>query len=153
MDKGISISQKDVSTLFEMIGEITEKMKTVTTTVALIPDMQSQLKSLQLKVDTQLSEINARVLRNEEEINTLKLNQDSNKTYLTTHVKPAIRKLEKGGLIDSLSTELIGKIEKNERSLLELRTSVDDMKSNDLDRTVNFLSNEDNANHCIIYLF
>ena len=127
-----------------MIGEITEKMKTITTTVALIPDMQTQLTNLQLKVDTQLSDINARVLKNEEEINTLKQNQESNRTYLTTHIKPAIRKLEKGGLIDSLSTDLMGKIEKNENSLLELKTTLEDIKSSDLNRTVNYdLSNED----------
>ena len=73
-EKETTINQKDVSTLFEMIGELTERMKTITTTVALIPDMQTQLTSLQEKVDTQLSGINARVLVNEEDIKTSQLN-------------------------------------------------------------------------------
>ena len=135
---GISIPPKDIGTLFEMIGEITEKMKTVTTTTALIPKLQSEIEamankisSFQSNIESQITDVSSRVLVYETDIKELKSNMQSDQTYLKSHVKPAIKKLEKGGLLDHLSKDLLAKIETNEKSVSELKVTLDDMKNDE----------------------
>ena len=138
------INPKDISTLFEMIGDITENMKSITTMAAIIPSLETEMKTMSTQISAindnvskQLREINARVLVNEEDIEALKHELQAEKTYTASHVKPAIRKLEKGGMIDALSIDLIQKIETNEKSVSDQRTMINDVKNNELDRTIN----------------
>lgn len=145
------INHKDVSLLFEMIGELTESMKSITTTTAIIPSLQTEIKSMATQlstirnnVETQISEMNARVLVNEEEIKTIKQDLLCDKTYLSSHIKPAVKKLEKGGLLDCLSTDLLKKIQMNEKAVADLKTVVDDINNSEMDRTINYdLSDRD----------
>ena len=118
---------------------------------AIIPSLETEIKTMSTQISTindnvtkQLKEINARVLVNEEDIEALKHELQAEKTYTASHVKPAIRKLEKGGMIDALSIDLIQKIETNEKSVSDLRTMINDVKDNELDRTINYdLSDKD----------
>ena len=156
------INPKDISTLFEMIGDITENMKSITTVTAIIPSLEKEIKSMSTQLSTiqdnvekQLSEINAQVLINEEDIKSLKQDLQAEKTYTTSQVKPVIKKmkkLEKGGLLDTLTIDLIKKIEINEKAVSDLRTSINDVKNAELERTINYDLNDNDLNTIADYI-
>jgi chromosome segregation ATPase len=134
------------SKMMEMIGDLTEQVKSLTTTINLIPTLQTDIQRLstQLSANTtdlskQVADLNAKVLVHEEAIEELKSKYETDRQYMTSHVKPAIKKLEKAGLIDNISNQLLDKITSNETSIAELKLS---SETNDLDKTLNLGLNE-----------
>ena len=60
---------------------------------------------------------------------------------MATHVKPAIKKLEKGGVIDKISTQLLDKVTANETAIAELKISAE--AANGANNTLHLDLNED----------
>lgn len=157
---GVTIHPKDTAALFEMMGEMTEKMKAISNATALIPTIQSELQSMANQITTlqsnfqqQISDVSSRVLINEEEIKSLQREFQSEKSFLNSHVKPVIRKLEKGGLMEVLTKEVIAKIEKNETSLSDLKSSLDSVVSNtSMDQTAHYGLNDEEMQTIARYL-
>ena len=135
----------EMNTLFEMIGDLTERTKGLTAQMDMLPTIQSEVRSLSAQISTfredvatQVADLTAKVLINEEDIKTLKQNYKNDHQYIITHVKPVIKMLEKEDLINNISNEFLCKIKTNEMAIEELRQTAD------LDKTVNFnLSDED----------
>ena len=118
----------DIGALFDMMGELTETTKSITSSTNLIPSLQTNLETLtaqvaavESKLSSEFANLSARVLTNEESIEDLKKSVDTEKKYVTTHVKPIIKKLEKGNLIDSLSADMSSKISQNSADLAQLK--------------------------------
>ena len=138
----------DFKMLFEMIGDLTEQTKSITIKTDLIPELQANFQSMRSEISSfkdnvtaQVAELSCRVLANEEDIVKLQQHNDANKVFMASHVRPAIKKLEKGGIIDLLSTQLLEKISSNENAITELRQLIE---STDTDKTFNFcLSDEE----------
>ena len=139
------MNAKDVSSLFEMIGDLTEKIKGITSKTDLIPNiqsevnsMQAQMKSLKQDLGSQVADLSGRVLVNEGDITYLRTELQSNKQYVTDHVKPVISQLVKGGLT--------AKITANESAIADLKTRWEEtsLATNSLDKTMGYgLSEED----------
>ena len=125
-----------------MIGSLTEKIKSISTATALIPNLQSEIKNMATQISSlkedlgsKVIALSGRVLVNEENIAALETTISNNSSYLDLHVKPAVKKLEKGGLIDSISPALIKKISANEAAIMELKTQLTDSV---MDKTLHY---------------
>lgn len=140
----------DIGALFEMMGELTETTKSITSSTNLIPSLQTNLETLtaqvaavESKLSSELANLSARVLTNEESIEDLKKSVDTEKKYVTTHVKPIIKKLEKGNLIDSLSADMSSKISQNSADLAQLKLAFENQQAASLNDTVGYSLSEE----------
>ena len=142
-----TIKTSDSAALFEMLGVLTEKVKGISISTNLIPKlnadiqkMATEITTLREDLGTQIADLQGRVLTNEESIKKLESEASSNTSFMKSHVRPIIKKLEKDGLLDSLSTDLIRKISANESAITELKTKISESSeiNNDLDKTVNY---------------
>ena len=137
------LSKSDIATkLFQMIGDLTEQTKAMVTKIDLIPQLQSkittlsaQMNSLKEDVTSKVADLSAKVLIHDEELNKLTETIQANNIYMNTHIKPTIKKLEKGGLIDNLSIPLLQKITSNEAAITDVKLA---LETADLDKTVNY---------------
>ena len=116
----------DTPHLFKMMGVLTEEVKGMATIIATIPSLQKSIETLSNNITTQLSDLQGRVLVNEEEIEKMQSCVTAEKTYMNNRVKPMVKKLEKGNLIDTLSTELLEKISYNENNITVLKQTIDE---------------------------
>ena len=110
----------DLPHLFQMMGTLTEDVKMIRRSIDLIPELQKTVAELKNSVGSQLSDLQARVLVNEEDISALKKQVEENKAFINSSARPMTKKLEKGNLIDRLSSELLDKIDSSEKKIIEL---------------------------------
>ena len=110
----------DLPYLFQMMGKLTEDVKMIRRSMDSIPELHKTVAELKNSVGTQLSNLQARVLINEEDISSLKKQVDENKAFIKSSARPIAKKLEKGNLADRLSPELLEKIVSNEKKISEL---------------------------------
>ena len=135
----------EMNTLFEMIGDLTERTKGLTAQMDILPTIQSEVRSLSAQISTfkeditaQVADLTAQVLVNEEDIKILKQYYHKDHEYIVNHVKPMIKMIEKEDLLNIKKESR--KIETNEQAILELRQAV----AAEVDKTVTFsLSDED----------
>ena len=133
----------DLNKLMEMIGDITESTKSITIKTDLIPNLQTEISALStemkgIKADLteKVADLSARVLVNEQSIKSLQDDVKNEKSYVKSHVRPIVKKLE-NGLLDCLSKETVQKINHNEKAIAELKATLNTTKES-LEKTANY---------------
>ena len=123
-EKTVEDDKQDIKHLFKMLGELTENVKSFTSIMEDIPVMKKGISDLNLQLKSQMSELQKRVLVNEEDILKLKQEMVANTDYMKCHVKPLVRKLEKEGVVEKLNTEMLNKIDRNESEINLIKESI-----------------------------
>ena len=111
---------QDMPHLFEHIGRLTEEVKKLSTIVTSMSSMQTTMVELKNSVTKDMSELQARVLVNEEAIGNIHKKIDTLNSDMK-HMKPVIKKLERGNLVDKLSTDVLEKVTNNESKISQLQ--------------------------------
>ena len=141
----------DIKTLLVMVGALTEEVKTMRTKMDIMHELQTNVNTLRVEFSSvkdnitgQIAELNSKVIINEEEISKLREQHKTNDQYIVSHVKPVVKKLEKGGLIDMMSKTLLEKITANEESIRGMKRPVESTAASvDMDKTLNMNLSDD----------
>ena len=101
-EKTLVPAEVDVSLLYQELGKLTESIKEVMHNTAAIPGMQTSIATLQVELKTQMTDLQSRVLINEEEILKLREEVSINSAYITQTIKPLVKQINRSKIFDTV---------------------------------------------------
>ncbi len=116
---------QDIPSLFEALGALTERLKGIERSLTPIQNIENTVKELKDSIRSELANVQARVLINEESIIKLEADLKTEKDFRTNNVKPVVKKLEKNNFLDTLiNNNIVNKVATNEQNIEQLRTLI-----------------------------